>query len=83
MVVTMTNVRLGFGDHAVEVIGVVGGQRAAAGTFLDLPVVEVHARLAQIAERDELIPLGVVAEDGVDVHSGAPAGADERVTAKR
>ena len=75
------DVGFSFGDHAVEVFGVVGGQGITAEALLDLPVVVVHARLAEVAERDQLIPLGVIAEDGVDVHAGAAAGSDECVAA--
>ena len=72
----------GFGDHAVKVVGVIGEQRLYAGVLLDLAVVPVHARLAEVAKRDQFIPLGKVAEDGVNVHSGAAAGADEGEASK-
>ena len=74
------DVRPGLGDHAVEVAGVVGGQSLRAA-LPDLTVVPVHARLAQVAERDQLVPLCEVAQNGVNVHSGAPTGADKRVAA--
>jgi len=74
------DVRPGFGYHAVEVAGVVGGQGVRAA-LPDLAVVPVHARLAEVTERDQLIPPCEVAEDGVNVHSGAAAGTDEREAA--
>jgi hypothetical protein len=63
-------------DEGGEVCRVEGGDGSRCAQFLDELLVELHAAGVHVREGDEFGGIGVLAEDGADVHFRAAAGAD-------
>ena len=68
------------GDHFVEVVGMVHGQRRMVVLLLQALVVPGHTGVAEVTEGDEGIVGAPGVAEGADIHAGATAGANQRVT---
>ena len=73
------DIGLGLGDHLVELVGEIGGQRRRIKLLGEALIIPIHARLAEVAQPYHDGRGAVIPTDGVDIHAGASACADQGV----